>query len=155
MTTFTVVALAVMLTGIVLVLYSMLWLTRAGRRQQSQETESVVKSIRESVQEADQATEELHKTAKAIFAEMEEKRQELLVLFYMIEDRKKGMQPDRAEAPLKERTFMDGGEESKANLKAGKINALHEQGMSEAQIAKSLGIGQGEVKLILNLGKGK
>ncbi|MDR2648550.1 MAG: hypothetical protein LBB94_02375, partial [Clostridiales bacterium] len=41
------------------------------------------------------------------------------------------------------------------NPKLGKIRALYDQGMTEEEIAKTLGIGQGEVKLILSIGKGR
>jgi len=45
--------------------------------------------------------------------------------------------------------------DSYKNPKLGKIRALYDQGMTEEEIAKTLGIGQGEVKLILSIGKGR
>lgn len=51
--------------------------------------------------------------------------------------------------------IMQGGEKSESRNSNEKILSLHNAGMSEVAIAKELGLGVGEVKLVIDLYKGK
>ncbi|MDR1913030.1 MAG: hypothetical protein LBQ68_00905 [Clostridiales bacterium] len=117
---------------------------RINERRQSEEF--AIRAINASMTEADQAIDELNKLARNIFDEIEEKHQELLFLYSMLESHKKDdTVSEHKESPPKKETYK--------NPKLGKIRSLFDQGMSEDEIAKTLGIGQGEVKLILSLGR--
>jgi hypothetical protein len=118
-----------------------------GRRQAEQES---IKSLNTSLIDADEAMEEMDKLAKSIFKEMEEKHQELLFLFSMIEGKKA-----EAEESAGERPEQESRKSGFKNPKLGKIRDLYDKGLAIEEIARALGIGQGEVKLILNLGKGR
>jgi hypothetical protein len=113
----------------------------AERKRAEQEA---IHTLNAAVGEADDAVAEMDKMAKSIFKEMEEKHQELLFLFSLIEG-KKGEAAEKhrvQQSPLK-------------NPKLGKIQDLYDKGLSVEEIARALAIGQGEVNLILNLGKGR
>ena len=152
---FTYVVLGVMSLGIFIVFYTYSSIKKSGDRinERRQTEEFAIRAFNASMSEADQTVEELNKTAKKIFEEMEDKHQELLFLYNMIEERK-GEEIGSASDII----FGDARQkrsENHKNPKLGKIRTLYEQGMTEEEIAKTLGIGQGEVKLILSLGKGR
>ncbi|MDR1639114.1 MAG: hypothetical protein LBT59_05400 [Clostridiales bacterium] len=112
----------------------------AERRRAEQEA---IHTLNTAVGEADDAVAEMDKMAKSIFKEMEDKHQELLFLFSLIEGKKGEVaEKHRAQSSLK-------------NPKLGKIQDLYDKGLSVEEIARALAIGQGEVNLILNLGKGR
>ena len=141
--------------GIILVIYTYSRIRRSDYKinQRRQSEEFAIRAINASMSEADQTMEEINKTAKSIFDELEEKHQELLFLYNMIEERK-----NEEVGPASDIVFSEARpkrSDSLKNPKLGKIRALYDQGMTEEEIARTLGIGQGEVKLILSIGKGR
>jgi hypothetical protein len=152
---------AATISGIILVIVSLVMIIRTGRKikQAKRDDEFAVRAINASIAEVDGAIEELNKTARAIFDELEEKHQELLFLYSMA-DKKKAV---GAANGTEGRSVLVSSSASQTkisrkeakNPKLGKIRNLYDQGMSEDEIAKTLGIGVGEVKLILSLGKGR
>ena len=152
---FTYVVFAVMVLGIILVIITYSSIKKSGYKinERRQSEEFAIRAINASMSEADQTMEEINKTAKVIFDELEEKHQELLFLYNMIEERK-----NEEAGSASDLIFNDTRpkrSDSYKNPKLGKIRALYDQGMTEEEIAKTLGIGQGEVKLILSIGKGR
>ena len=152
---FTYVVLGVMVLGIIIVIsaYSSIKHSDNKINERRQSEEFAIRAINASMSEADQAMEDINRTAKTIFDELEEKHQELLFLYNMIEERK-----NEEVGPASDIVFNEARPkrpESLRNPKLGKIRALYDQGLTEEEIARTLGIGQGEVKLILNIGKGR
>jgi len=153
---FTYVVLGVMVLGIVIVIatYSSIKHSDYKINERRQSEEFAIRAINASMSEADQTMEEINRTAKSIFDEMEEKHQELLFLYNMIEERK-----NEEVGPASDIIFTEPRPKQRAdhlkNPKLGKIKALSDEGLTEEEIARALGIGQGEVKLILSIGKGR
>ena len=144
-----------MILGIIIVIVAYSSITHSDHKshERRQSEEFTIRAINASMSEADQTMEEINRTAKAIFDELEEKHQELLFLYNMIDERK-----NEEIGPASDIIFSEPRPkrpESYKNPKLGKIRALYNQGMTEEEIAKTLGIGQGEVKLILSIGKGR
>ena len=144
-----------MVLGIIIIFFTFSSLKQSRKKinEQRQSEEFAIRAINASMSEADQTMEEINKTAKRIFEELEDKHQELLFLYNMIEERK-----NEEIGPASDIVFSDARHkrpENHKNPKLGKIRALYDQGLSEEEIAKALGIGQGEVKLILSIGKGR
>ena len=135
-----------------------------------------------TMSEADTVLAELNDVSKNVFKEIDDKYQELLFLYNLIEDKKK----KNAEMPRSEAVFEavpqvkttgnkhdDSSNKSKSarksegvqQISAGAIAAIYknpklaeildlsESGLSVAEIAKKLKLGKGEVELILSLDK--
>jgi len=152
---FTYVVFGVMILGIIIVISSYTRIRRSDHKinERRQSEEFAIRAINASMSEADQTMEDINRTAKTIFEELEEKHQELLFLYNMIEERK-----NEEADPASDIIFNEARPkrpENMKNPKLGKIRALYDQGMTEEEIARTLGIGQGEVKLILSIGKGR
>ena len=151
MDTFTIVTFVVMTVGIVIVIFTFSSLKQArGETSERRQPEELAVA---SISDADHTVEEINNTAAQIFGELDDKHQELLFLYNMIEDRKKDEVGSVSELVANDSHTKP--TESFKNPKLGKIRALYDQGMTEEEIAKTLGIGQGEVKLILSIGKGR
>lgn len=133
-----------------------------------------------TINEADDAIEQLNDISKQIFLQQEEKYQELLYLYEIIEQKKKEL-TDISEASLKNKENMavkldkeieeqdilelkENIIEKKSEKKSDKnineiiskydeIFELSRQGLSIVEIARKLNMGQGEVGLILDFKK--
>jgi transcription initiation factor IIE alpha subunit len=144
-----------MILGIIVVIYTSVSLKQSGDKlnERRQSEEFALRTINASMSEADHTIEEINNTATQILEELEDKHQELLFLYNMIEDRKKDEFGSVSELTANGDRLKRS--EHFKNPKLNKIRALYDQGMTEEEIAKTLGIGQGEVKLILSIGKGR
>ncbi|MDR2650327.1 MAG: hypothetical protein LBB94_11525, partial [Clostridiales bacterium] len=87
---FTYVVLGFVIMGIIIVLFTFSSIKQTGSRinERRQSEEFAIRAINASMSEADQTIEEINKTAQTIFEELEDKHQELLFLYNMIEERK-------------------------------------------------------------------
>ncbi len=94
--------------------------------------DNTIRAIDISVKEADDAIEELERTSRFIFEELEGKYQELLLLYSMLDEKKNDVL-------------------SAHNSKRAEVLRLYNNSIPIPEIAKSLHIGQGEVKLIIDL----
>jgi len=139
-----------MSVGIVIVISTFLSLKQIGGQTSEPQPEELSVA---SIPETDHAIDEINNTGAQILGELDDKHQELLFLYNMIEDRKKDEIGSVSELVANDSQIKPS--ESFKNPKLGKIRALYDQGMTEEEIAKTLGIGQGEVKLILSIGKGR
>jgi len=123
------------------------------------EVDNTIRALDASIQEADASMEEMEKLAASIFEELEGKYQELLFLYGLIDDKKKEAAAMYAQKAAPEPAIVVAKSEAKkerilANSpNARKILDLRDQGLDVPQIAKKLSVGQGEVKLILELSK--
>lgn len=133
-----------------------------------EEAKAVQEDLNVAIEDADGAINELNGLCSNAFDEFEEKYQELLFLYQMIEEKKNNSslnikvdnENTKAEKKsAKEKTVSSKKNENKtrksnyANPKLSDILKLQKQGLSIAEIAKELNMGQGEVKLIAELGK--
>lgn len=131
------------------------------------ELENAVTLADKSVEEADKAMEELNKLSQSIFEELEEKYQEILFLYQMLDEKQNEAKKDvgtiksASEDNLKKssgttrsgKTKSQSKAEVYTNPKLEEIMKLKQEGMSVSEIAQKLDMGKGEVKLISELGK--
>ena len=106
--------------------------------------------VRES-SDTDRAIDELNNLSKDVFTEFDEKYKELLFLYEMMDSKKNDSKREVREAAREAETKMS----VFVNPKLKDIMELKSKGMSVNQIAKTLNMGQGEVQLIINLGRNR
>ena len=106
----------------------------------------------------DKTLEEFQSTADAAITELDDKYQELLFLYSLIDEKKKEIcnaEPSESEAKpvpaVKTRSFPDKTRSSHPKRKD--IINLSKQGLSVAEIARELNVGQDMVSLILEMGR--
>ena len=107
---------------------------------------------------SDAALDEINKTSRIVLDEIEKKYQAMLFLYNLLEEKKKEInavleQPVKlaANTPSEIKPPAKKQQSAKQNARNEKIFQLSEEGMQINEIAKELNIGQGEVKLILDL----
>ena len=150
---FQIIILTAVITGVILVFISLVSQFRARDADSSGDyADEAVKAVENSVREADNAAEELNKLADSVMGELDNKYQELLFLYNMIDEKKKELynmpavkNTKKAEPGLRTRTIN--------HPKQKEIIKLNSEGAPLPEIAKRLAMGQGEVKLILDLNK--
>ena len=142
-----IVLLVGLFAGFALIVLT-LALLRGESSGEAPRTDEALKAIEASVSEADQAIEEMNKMAKNIFEEIDNRYQELLFLYNMIDEKSAGLKTHHTNLVINEKTRIP-----YTNPKLVKIQKLFEEGQSIADIARGMNMGQGEVKLILDLGK--
>jgi len=121
------------------------------------------KKLKEKIDEADKMIAELNKFANHVNDELTEKHKELLFLYEMIDSKySEQLKPTikKVEAQEAVRIIKEVPEEAKEEVKEAKVEKkggysdiyeMSKKGMSVDEIAKELGIGKGEVKLLLEL----
>ncbi len=127
------------------------------------EANASVQLVKQAIDDADNAIEQLNKISSDVFEEFEEKYQELLFLYQMIDDMKEKRNKVDYSTEYKNNfeNVATGFQKRKVpdnysnNPRYSKIKSMSEQGLSVSEISKALNIGQGEVKLILELGKAR
>lgn len=142
---------AAAVVGVILAAVSFFLQAKDGRTEPDSYpgAERAIAAVGVSVGEADNAAEELHKLAGSVIGEIENKYQELLFLYNLIDEKKKelyaeygSMNAAKEKAPKK----------ILKHPKQQEIIKLAGEGAAVREIAKRLGMGQGEVSLILELG---
>lgn len=125
--------------------------------------ENKIKAIDTSVADADNVIGELSDISSSVFKELDDKYQELLFLYNLVDEKKKEL----LGAGVKNESIMNDSAKGinilvndavvpvYKNPKLKKIAELESSGKSVGEIAKELGMGQGEVSLIMELGKGR
>jgi|GEM_PF-2300030 len=109
-----------------------------------------------SLSEADSTMAELDDKSRAVLHELDSKYRELLLLYNMIEEKaaRSNVPAAVGYAPQRAMTAEDRTRRRLQNPRQMKILAMAKTGQSVSEIAKTLGIGKGEVSLVLELGKG-
>ncbi len=146
--------------GIILVVIALLVTISNNKKQKRNE---VITINNENANDPENTVSEIDKIAKQIFEEMEGKYQELLFLYSLIDEKKKEIstpvkpkekreekKPEPEPAPIAKMPIR-----SVKGSKFDKIEEMYDSGMSFADIARTLNMGQGEVALIYSLGKGQ
>jgi DNA-binding NarL/FixJ family response regulator len=140
---FNIFLLASIILGIALMSFSLyMYFTDKGRRWVS--ADNTIKALELSIEEMNRTMEEFGAASRAVFRQLEEKRIEVQKL-YSLAGEKKG-----ATIPL---GILSAEPENPGDPRAEDVFLLKNKGLSVQDIAKKLGMGQGEVRLILELGK--
>ena len=161
--------------GAGLIVYSVINFHGAGERKDVPYTQLADKldAFDTSLSEADSAIAELDGKSRAVFQELDDKYRELLFLYNMIDEKKAALEDAPARSPRtdsaktararlaadtigKPRVDVVVDDRSRRRLqspRAKKILELQAEGLDVSAIAKKLGMGKGEVTLILELGK--
>jgi len=174
-----IVLAATAVIGVLLIIISFLFPKEKKNREEITVTKESDKLLEQrednlikTINEADDAIEQLNDISKQIFLQQEEKYQELLYLYEIIEQKKKELTNASENKQAKEnlnvnQTLSDNTKEDmkqdiKQDIKKEAVESiskydeifkLNEQGYSITEIAKKLNMGQGEVNLVLELKK--
>lgn len=126
-------------------------------REEREDTGNLLNQIDEA---SDAALNEINKTSRIVLDEIEEKYQAMLFLYNLLEEKKKEIvsitesvkAPPVRQKPMYEPVSKPARTGS-SNAKHDKIRELYSNGLEIPEIAKKMNVGQGEVKLILDLAK--
>jgi len=127
------------------------FLKRDDSKDESINIDAVNQLINNSLIDIDNATEQLNSLSNNVFEEFEERYQQLLFLYQLIDDKKEEIMNLQHKGNIVNRKKRKNFKYNNPHLE--EILKLQNQGLSIAEISKMLGIGQGEVKLIAELGK--
>jgi len=143
------------------------------------ETGNSIKAINSSIDDAEKVIEELNALTATVISDINAKHQELLFIYNLIDEKKSELKssygagrareqkrdaPSSWEAAVAREALdaapkKDGGKSAKPvsyiHPKHKEIAQMHEKGQSIAEISKNLSMGQGEIKLILELIKAR
>lgn len=161
---FDVIMVLLIIVGIVLIIFACVSKNKDKLDDKSDyfEANSAVQLVKQAIDDADNAIEQLNKISSSVFDEFEGKYQELLFLYQMIDDMKEkrdkfdfttSIESDDRNSEKKQVSFSKASSFKNPNF--DKIKNMQEQGLSISEISKALNMGQGEVKLILELGKAR
>ncbi len=168
--TMQIIILAAVVVGILLIVLSLIFF-----RQHSMTgdglADNTVKAIDASISEMDKTMEEFNELSKSIFEEIDARYQELLFLYSLIDDKKTAIDkiykaPPPAPVPVQQKqsepaeiprskSAEAAASHFQSHPKRDEIIHLRKQGIPVAEIAKQLDMGQGEVKLIIELEKAR
>jgi hypothetical protein len=158
--------------GVCFIVYSVIKFKPAESQSTQPPSEETLEKLEAATADADHALEELSKLSQNIFDEITAKYKELLYLYQLIEQKQGGMHdstlvqshtlnhshhikpvaPTSTSTEQEQQNFM--AVFNSTNLKHNEIQQLYKKGMSISDIAKALNIGQGEVSLVIQMGKG-
>lgn len=150
----------IMIVGIVITAYSFVKIRKEeeqDQRMKNFDLEDRAESLNKTRDEAEDTIYELNLVSENILDEIELKYQELLFLYNLIDEKEKASHLINNIDIEVDNSTLD--EKTKANViiptnpKYKEIFKLSNDGETIPSIARNLGIGQGEVKLILELGK--
>ncbi len=157
---FDVILILLVIIGVILIVFACV----SGKKSDGDnnndyfEVNASVQLVKQAIDDADSAIEQLNKISASVFDEFEEKYQELLFLYQMIDD----MKEKREKFDFNTESQKSGGfdknqpfSNSFKNPNLEKIKNMQAQGLSISEISKALNMGQGEIKLILELGKAR
>jgi len=164
--------------GLILIIYALVILRERPEAKNDFDMERIMEAMDRSINDADSATNELAKLSQDVVTEIDDKYQQLLYLYSLIEEKSEKLgsdpssrshgNPSRIDVSIDEsfdyrskkqettrKAIEKGFNPNLVSDKYRSVFELHDKGMSIPEIARSLSIGQGEVKLVLELGKGR
>lgn len=161
-----VIGIALMITCIILIKKDEKSMTELNHR-----IDDAFSTINSSLEMIDNNATEFNQLCELVFNEIDEKYQELLTLYSLIEEQKKqGFIPEvkSSNVNVKQNKKSKQNKNNKTisasknyddsfiykHKNAKEIFALYDSGMNQSDIAKKLSMGTGEVQLILNFRKG-
>jgi len=143
--------------GILLVVFACLSKKKAVDNEESYfNADMSVRLVRNAISDANDTIERLNKLSSDTLEKFENKYQELLFLYQMIDD----MKEKRSETGLDDyqKGFNFQKDEKSGvskNPNYDRIKNMRENGFSISEISKALNMGQSEIKLILEIGKAR
>lgn len=169
MDTFNFIFIIVMTLGFSIIIFYLVKINQYDRSNSSSNMEISLENIKKAIDQADLAIDDLNLLSEEIFKRFNQKQKEILFLYEAIENKKElpsnidlKVGIDESNNIFNKHKSMDVNFDNKEdiiiddiekNKMLPKINELLEKGLSVSEIAKSLNMGQGEVKLIIDLGK--
>ncbi len=158
---FDIILVLLIIIGIILVIFAYASKKKDSGDNDYFEANASVQLVKQAIEDADNAIEQLNKMSSNVFEEFEEKYQELLFLYQMIDDMKEKRAKIDFNTESQENISLNRNQgyyeslNSFKNPNLEKIRNMQARGLSIAEISKALNMGQGEVKLILELGKAR
>lgn len=168
-----VIWIAMMSGCAVVTLFAVVTMIIMRRRERTRDTNSEARLAQNAVSvtsalekidaAADTALTELHTTVNQALAELDEKYQAMLFLYNLLDEKKKEVAalmersavhstPSAARSTQAERRTVKKAEPRVGNrARLERIKILADEGLSVSEIAKQLNIGQGEVRLTMDL----
>ncbi|MDL2248977.1 hypothetical protein LJB89_04725 [Tyzzerella sp. OttesenSCG-928-J15] len=171
-----------LIAGAALIVYAMFILKDdGGSKITGFDMEEALEAMDKSINDADNTATELVKLSQDVVNEIDDKYQQLLYLYSLIDEKSENLS-NTAQGSVAASTssansidyliddsydFSDKKAETNVKLKKKGIDPnlvsdkyrsvfeLHKKGNTVAEIARTLNIGQGEVMLVLELGKGR
>lgn len=126
------------------------------------DVDKTVEKLATSIGEADNAIEEINKLSRNVLDEINIKYQELLYLYSLIDEKERELSSTYKNIDVSIQNTTDSKPAKPRNV-ASVVNAnnpkhkeileLKNNGLNISEIAKKLNLGQGEVTLVLELGK--
>jgi DNA-binding NarL/FixJ family response regulator len=166
----TIAWISIIIGFVVVIAFSMAAMFLMRRREQNApKSVDYAEAVRRVDAVADAALDELNKTADLILKDIEEKYQTLLFLYELTEDKLQAASLVKPEAQTPVTSSRSYGNVSRqeafqaprekplrkkpmaVNAKQAQVLKLHGEGLPVAEIAKELDIGQGEVRLVIDL----
>ena len=164
--------------GLILIAYALVVMKDKPAAKNGFDMEKIMEAMDRSINDADSTATELAKFSQNVVTEIDDKYQQLLYLYSLIDEKSEKLGSDQINSSNSKHSgidisidesfdFQDKRKETTVkavekgfdpNLVSDKYRSvfeLYNKGMSVAEIARSLNIGQGEVKLVLELGKGR
>lgn len=152
--------------GIILIIFSLILNKKQNISSELSQSDLITEkqnNLLKIIEDADDAIEQLNGISKSVFEQQEEKYQELLYLYQIIDERKQELSKIWEKTiSLEKIPTKDSSNEILNNTETvnnfvtsnphyNEIVALYNDGVTITQIAKQLNIGQGEVSLVLEL----
>ncbi len=130
-------------SGVALLLFALI------KQRDTKNTDQKLDKLDNSLKEAENIIFELDDLSNSVRKEIDEKYQEMLQLYSILDEKKNESIAEKTQAEYKKinKNLRPVSE------KASKIKSLYDQGYTVSKIAQLLKIGQGEVNLTLNLNR--
>lgn len=153
MDTFNLIFIVIMFIGFAVIIFSIIKINKYNNAKPISLVDTSIKEMNEAIDKADLAIDDLNILSEEIFKRFDEKQQQLLFLYNAVQ--KNQISPNAIDIKINTDENMNklNKKPIKAHPMAPKISEMLEKGMSVPDIASSLNMGQGEVKLIIELGK--
>ncbi len=147
--------LIIIILGFSIIIFSILKINKYNNAIPISDIDSSIKQIKNTIDQADLAIDDLNLMSEEIFKRFDEKQKQLLFLYESIE--KKKMNVNNIDIKVDEKVINKDMYKNKKNIvlhpMSNKVLELANQNMTISDIAQILNMGQGEVELIINLGK--
>lgn len=170
-----IVLLLCMIVGIFTIGYSIIVINRSNKIK-DESIADIFDSINKSLSDINEYNDEFNELAVSVFKELDEKYQEALVLYELIESKREEIVKKEQKdifveivadvADTSDVVKIDNVEQQGSNIekrnknqvfekkmtkKAQDIIKLYDNGLSVEEVAKQMNIGKGEVQLVVNL----
>jgi len=155
-----IVILTAIVIGIGFIIFSIIQFRKPEESSNNQLDKTMQKLVT-AIGEADDAIEEINKLSGGVLEEINVKYQELLYLYSLIDEKEKQLSSTYKKVDISVNDISGMNTLVRApniafninNPKHKQIMDLSSSGLNVSEIAKRLNLGQGEVRLILQLGK--